>query len=194
MKHPGWQRPAAILKSGLLLLATCGVLLVSGCAAVRPAPAVLPEAVARPGTVTVTPLQYIAWAQSASVAALQAERARLANLANPADLVLAVQHAIVLGLSAIADEAGETRALALLAAVEGRVPTLEENPEYRTLARLLRSYLLQRQDLRLAAASNGASRQEIDDLQQSNRQLQDKIDALTTIEQQLIERELQQEP
>jgi len=185
-----------------LLLAT----LLGGCVSNEPAPdykaAMTPSSApssqqsgeSTPRPTTITALDYLAWAQRAPRDELLREHQRLASLERPAEaLVDAVHLGILMSVSALASPDTERQALALLAALDLRSVD-EASREYSTLAGLLLHHLQQRADLRAATADVVESREALETLQRTNRELQQTIDALTRIEEQLIEREQAQEP
>ncbi|MEY4642601.1 MAG: hypothetical protein RLZZ227_2595 [Pseudomonadota bacterium] len=141
-----------------------------------------------------TPVQYYSWVTAATLPELEAEYARLMERPSSADPVIRTAHIVtLLGVSALATPVTEEEALALLDIAKGS-PITETNRDYAAFAAFLRGYLQQRTELRSANSAAAQSRAELEQLQTSNAELQQQIDALTTLEQQLIEREQSQEP
>jgi hypothetical protein len=157
----------------------------------RPAPVKTPL----PAATTLTPLDYYQWAKAATPQQATAERLRLTMRHKPDDPVIDMVHlSMVLSLSPLATPETEQQAMALLDSVDGLASKSEDGREYAIFADFLRSHLQQREDLRSVTSSVVESREEVETLERNNHQLQEKIEALTTLEQQLIEREQEQEP
>lgn len=154
-----------------------------------------PQAVAAP----IRPLAYYKWAQAATVQELRVERRRIASRRTPADPVIDTVHlGILMSLPAHATPEDEAAALELLSSLDaaGVVDAPEDfthlsesSREYALFAGFLLEHLQQRAELRSAQSRAAASRAQLETLERENRQLQEKIDALTSIEEQLIERE-----
>lgn len=176
------------------LASVCGVAflcLLCGCSALGPFAAARRDTVAAE---SFSPLDYYVWAQIAQAHELDAERERLLYLYDTELLdpvVAAVQLALLDLNSRVA--ADDERALARLDKVAGR-PGAAADRDYRILAGLLRTHFRQKLDLRQARREAGSKSGELERLTESNRQLQDKINALTNIEQQLIQREKRGDP
>lgn len=192
---------------GALLLLTCGLL--GACAseapvyrdAIQPSatrtsttPELVQATLPRPAPVpeATSPLDYYQWAQSATPEELMSERERLSTYwitfegaADP--LVHTVHLGILMSLSASPDS--EKEAMTLLATIDDPASVNADRREYAIFANFLRNHLEQRENLRLATSSVVESREELETLERNNQQLQEKIDALTSIEEQLIERE-----
>jgi hypothetical protein len=179
------------------LLACC---LPGACATEAPVymasytPETLPLVADKVITIPATPVQYYNWVQAASLPELEAEHERLMMRPGLTDPVIRTVHmGTLLGVSALATPETEQEALALLDLVDDN-PLTDTNRDYAAFAGFLRSHLLQRAELRTAQTSVEQARVRIDTLETSNGELQQQIDALTTLEQQLIEREQSQEP
>jgi hypothetical protein len=141
---------------------------------------------------TITPLDYYQWALQATPQELRAEQLRLATRADSADPVIATVHlGILMSVSALASRESERAALALLEslAAPGTDSDSAGGREYAIFADFLLEHLKQRADLRAATSNVVESREQLETLQRDNRQLQEKIEALTSIEEQIIERE-----
>lgn len=137
----------------------------------------------------VTPLDYYAWAQGAPMEELYAEQLRLIAPGPDANaLVDKVHLGILMSVSAIASRDSEREAMALLQTID---PTSidDASRDYAVFADFLLNHLEQRKELHAATSDIVTSREKLEALQHSNAQLQQKIDALTRIEEQLIERE-----
>ena len=164
------------------------------------------------------PLEYYAWLSSAPPAAAEAELARLeGNWWWRNTLVDRVQHALVLSASTLAGDAGRRQALELLDGVAKAPAAGGRDAEYRQFAAIWRSVLVLRDNLTVASLALRRAREDlretdaslqqvreafkdalesregharqIQELETQIRSLKKQIEALTTIEQQLIERE-----
>lgn len=141
------------------------------------------------GPSVMAPLDYVDWLQSADAPALENERRRLETLpADSGDAIAPIQLGLLLSMPDTAAARDRDRAATLLAEA-ATPPTADgENAktrQYRTLGRLWLGVLRdgrEAQDERL----------EIEALRDQVRELKEQIEALTTIEQQLIEREQRQ--
>lgn len=143
-----------------------------------------------PALPTITPLDYYQWTQAATLEELAAERLRLDARWGASDpLINTVHLAILLSLSNLASHESEAEATALLATIGDPARVDENRRAYAIFADFLRKHLEQRASLRHASSSVVASREKLETLERNNQQLQDKIQALTSIEEQLIERE-----
>jgi cell division protein FtsB len=138
-----------------------------------------------------SPLLYYAWLRQAKAEELSAERRRLdTNSAGEDAFMRALRQGLLMLASGVADGGREAAVLEALGSESAELQ-LEEN---RALASLVST------QLRLRRQVNGSSRQsanttaEMERLRSENTRLQQQIDALTSIEQQLIERELQDAP
>lgn len=145
-----------------------------------PVPAAKPE---------TSPLDYYAWAQTAPPDELYAEHLRLSAPEPDANaLVDKVHLGILMSVSAIASPDSEREAFAVLESID--VANVDETSrDYAAFAAFLLNYLEQRAELRAATSDAVTSREALEALQRNNAQLQQKIDALTKIEEQIIERE-----
>ena len=135
---------------------------------------------------------YYNWLDSADTEEIDTERVRLES--EERDLTRDVQLALVYSVPETASIEQEQQAIELLSTLEppGGV-RFGVRGAYSDFARIWRDVLQQRQALRnteteLVEALKIQNRQ----LQEESRRLQEQIDALTTIEQQLIEREQSQ--
>lgn len=191
--------PVSLLLSCMALVACATEVPRQQVAPYQPAlyvpPTYAPAPVARPARASsVTPLDYYQWAQAAAPEELMAERLRLASPRRSAiPVVDAVHLGILLSLSAFASPETDREAMALLDTV-AEVPDADTSSrDYAIFADLLLSHLQQREALRDATSSVVETREELETAERTNDQLQEKIEALTSIEQQLIEREQEQE-
>jgi len=156
-------------------------------AAAAPSPA--------PREITVTPMHYYAWATKATPEELEAERLRLSSRRYPADPVIDTVHlGMLLSVSAIASRETELEAKALLESVNDPAYATPEGRDYAIFADFLLDHIEQRAHLREATSSVVASREKNASLERTNQDLKKTIEALTSIEEQLIEREQEQEP
>ncbi|HEY0962110.1 MAG TPA: hypothetical protein VGE69_07110 [Pseudomonadales bacterium] len=137
----------------------------------------------------ISPLDYYAWARAAPADELYAEQLRLSAPGPDADAIVDKVHlGILLSESAIASRESERDAVAILQSID--VTRIDDaSRDYAAFAAFLLSHLQQREELRAATTNMAAGREELETLQRNNAQLQQKIDALTKIEEQLIERE-----
>jgi hypothetical protein len=141
-------------------------------------------------TSTITPLDYYEWALAATPQELLAERLRLTTRRVPEDPIVDTVHlGILMSLSTLASRESEEVAIDLLQSVGNPLRVDDESREYAIFADFLLDHLQQRADLRAATSNIVENREELETLERNNRQLQEKIDALTSIEEQLIERE-----
>lgn len=137
----------------------------------------------------ITPLDYYAWAQAAPAEELYAEELRLSAPGPDANaLVDKVHLGILMSVSAIASRDSEREAMQLLQTIDA-ASVDDASRDYAVFADFLLNHLEQRKELRAATSNVVTSREELETLERSNAQLQQKIDALTRIEEQLIERE-----
>ena len=158
----------------------------------RPVPATSRPA---PRKGAVSPMHYYAWATKASPEELAAERLRLSSRRYPADPVIDTVHlGMLLSVSAIASRETELEAKALLESVNDPAYATPEGRDYAIFADFLLDHLEQREHLRAATTSVVASREKTASLERTNQDLKKTIEALTSIEEQLIEREQEQEP
>jgi hypothetical protein len=157
----------------------------------RPLPATSNPA---PREAAVTPMHYYAWATKATPEELEAERLRLSSRRYPADPVIDTVHlGMLLSVSAIASRDTELEAQALLESVNDPAYATLEGRDYAIFADFLLNHLEQREHLREATTSVVASREKNESLERTNQDLKKTIEALTSIEEQLIEREQEQE-
>ncbi len=155
---------------------------------------------------TLTPLHYYAWVNSATLEELQAERLRLGSRERfwlnerqrleqgEADPVVdAVQLGMLLSVSALASPETEQEARTLLESAGDPAQASAASRDYAIFAGFLLGHLEQAWQLRAATSSVVESREKLEQLEHTNRELQQTIEALTSIEEQLIEREQAQE-
>ena len=96
---------------------------------------------------------------------------------------------MILSTSALADRKAEPEALALLKDIASVETDNNTSAAYKIFAEVLATLLQERQDSRDVRTVNQRALVEIDSLKKKNRQLQQQIEELTSIEQQIIERE-----
>lgn len=143
----------------------------------------------------VTPMHYYQWATKATPEELEAERLRLSSRRYPADPVIDTVHlGMLLSISAIASRNTELEAKALLESVNDPAFASVEGRDYAIFANFLLDHLAQRANLRAATSTAAASEEKNASLERTNQDLKKTIEALTSIEEQLIEREQEQEP
>ena len=136
-----------------------------------------------------SPLDYYAWAQTAPPDELYAEHLRLSAPGPDANaLVDKVHLGILMSMSAIASPDSEREAIAVLESIDA-ANVDESSRDYAAFAAFLLNHLEQRAELRAATSDAATNREALEALQRNNAQLQQKIDALTKIEEQIIERE-----
>jgi hypothetical protein len=174
------------------------MLLLGGCALNKPAAPIEAEAAVTPpppapplvsAPEPQTLLLYYAWVLDMAPAARTAERQRLESNVDGEDEFVRALH---LGLLLLAE--GSTNAQrenAVFTTLEA-APLQAQAPENRALAALLSTHLRLRQQLRAAAnRPPDTAADELQALREENSRLRQQIDELTSIERQLIERELQ---
>ena len=138
----------------------------------------------------IAPLDYFTWMKNASEADLEVELAKLRMNASASDpVVTAVRTSMILSTSALADRKAEPEALALLKDIASVETDNNTSAAYKIFAEVLATLLQERQDSRDVRTVNQRALVEIDSLKKKNRQLQQQIEELTSIEQQIIERE-----
>ena len=138
------------------------------------------------------PLDYYAWVESAPESALKVELFGLEiNAGNSDPIVTAVRTGMILSTPVLATTKTELQALSLVNEVASLEAKDEVSKAYKVFAEVLQLLLQQREHLRAADTANQRGLVEIDSLKQRNRQLQQQIEELTSIEQQIIERERQ---
>ncbi|HWK54507.1 MAG TPA: hypothetical protein VNR18_09060 [Hyphomicrobiales bacterium] len=134
-----------------------------------------------------TPLRYYQWLSAAPATELRSEGERLKD----ADAVqesgeLALRRGLWLLVSGTEDPALEASLVARL----DEYGNAAADAESIALAALAGQQLALRRDLRAIQRKNASATAELQQLRDHNAQLQKQINELTTIEQQLIEREL----
>lgn len=134
--------------------------------------------------------EYVDWLESADNTATLNELMRL-ELQNQETLNLidTVQLALILSASAIATVDSENRALALLYSLSDDRLNNERSQDYFNFSELWKTILSQRRTLRITEQQQANIEQELLEVRSVNQALQEQINALTAIEQQLIERE-----
>lgn len=165
-------------------------------------------------------LEYLAWLQDAPPAELGVELERLEQEGPRASLVDKVQLALLLSASSRADAEGKRRAREILGTVGREFILAQRSRDYLTFAGVWHSVLMLRDRLAAASGSLDALRLALEEAQARNarsdlelksardareegerqveelelqiKSLKKQIEALTSIEQQLIERERQQ--
>jgi len=164
---------------------TCFML--GGCTTVAPAPPAAPAVIVEQ---TRSPLDYYAWVKTATESELEVELFGLAINSMTSDpVVTAVRTIMILSTSALANDETELRVLELTNEVPGLEAKDDISKSYKIFAEVMQPILQQRQELQKAATANQLGLREIDSLKRRNRQLQQQIEELTSIEQQIIERE-----
>jgi len=148
--------------------------------------------------ISVSPLEYFTWLTSASDEELGIEKIRLDNEKQNRDSpVNAIQLALLLSVPRASTEATERDAMELIAIELARdnSSTDVREQQYQTLARIWFLLLKNRKALREVEASQQSDQIKLEVLHEKARQLEKQIEALTSIEQNLIEREqLQGQP
>jgi hypothetical protein len=171
----------------LVLALAFAVCLLGGCALHAPA--------ARPGTVEevttpLFPLEYYAWARSAPEDDLLVELYGLELTISATDPVIsAVRKSIILSSSNLVDAKTQLQAAELLEQTTALEATSDSSRAYKIFAEVLLSIQQLREELRAASSVNQKALTEIDSLKSRNRELQQQIEELTSIERQIIERE-----
>ncbi|MES2623897.1 MAG: hypothetical protein V4628_01340 [Pseudomonadota bacterium] len=138
----------------------------------------------------LAPLEYYEWIRAAPEAALKVELYGLTiNSLTTDPVVTAVRTSMILGASAFTTRESEQQASRLIDDVSGMQTTTDIGNAYKMFAGVLQTLSQERQDLRAARATVQRALVEIDGLKSRNKQLQQQIEELTSIEQQIIERE-----
>lgn len=138
-----------------------------------------------------SPLDYLAYLHDASPVERQAEWRRLEQEDLPAgSLKAAVHYGLARSFDPDCDASCASDTLVHIEKADGDADT---SGEYHVFAHLLRRHLQQSIDLQQANAQAAATASENDRLATLNTQLQTQIKALTRLEQELAERELEQE-
>jgi len=167
---------------------------LASCMATGPAPTVVDLSVYEPETEVEIPqapslLSYYAWLRAATQEELVAERQRLElNGTTEDDYLVALRHGLLLLASGVLN--GQREA----AVLEGLGSDLMsfQTEENRALGVLVSTQIRLRRQVQAVPQEPGALPvAEVEHLRAENVRLQEQINALTTIEQQLIERELQ---
>lgn len=139
---------------------------------------------------SASPLQYYYWVQAATAEEIAAEQLRLDADPSAMDpVVRAVQLGLLLGTATGATPEAELEVIAMLDEIAEPGLWTALNREYAIFGQLLRRQLQEKQVLRSDVAAATTIRQELAAQVRLNRQLQNKIEALTGIEQTLIQRE-----
>lgn len=146
------------------------------------------------GPASYDPLAYHVWLEAASPGQIAAERNRLEQDDVPGTID-SVQLALMLSHPRTGSAATRQQAISLLEQVETGVAESAANrvAEYRDFAGIWLRMLRARQGETEAREALADSEAQWRELEARNRQLQSQIEALTNIEQQLIEREQSQE-
>lgn len=172
----------------LLLLATASALV--SCAQIQHLLPVNPP-------VTQAPLSYYAWIESADQATLDLERTRLseqADIGNPA--INLIQRALLYSVPADADDSSVGSAMELLSVAlqdtPDSAPASSLQQEYTAFARIWLDLLEQQRNYQSARLNQLSDKDLIRELSVKVDRLEQQIQALTTIEQRLIEREQEQ--
>ena len=172
----------------LLLLSTC--VLLSSCAEFR-------QVIGTTMPATRPPLDYFAWLESADQAALDNEHSRLSAAAgNRNSRIHLIQRALLYSVPSTADTSGTDTAIELLTVAlqegsgDSHASALQE--EYTAFAGIWLKLLEQQRNYRLARENQLSDKDMIRDLSVQVDRLEKQIDALTTIEQRLIQREQEQ--
>jgi len=149
-------------------------------------------------TISLSPLEYFIWLKSASAEELVIEKIRLDNEKQTGDsAVNTIQLALLLSVPWASTEATERDAMELIVVELARDNSSAEakQQEYQTLAGIWFVLLENRKALREAEASQQSDQAELEVLHEKVGQLEKQIEGLTSIEQNLIEREqLQGQP
>lgn len=135
------------------------------------------------------PLAYYDWARSADSNELIAEKKRLETVIVVTDQVIpVVQLSLLLTLVSDSGTHDIDRAITLLEEIELSCDSTDCQ-SYFLFGGLWRGLLLERREFGAAIASGTKSDQELEILREQVKKLSQQIEALTNIEQQLIERE-----
>jgi hypothetical protein len=146
---------------------------------------------------TRAPLSYYAWIESADKATLDQERSRLteqADIGNPA--INLIQRALFYSVPADADDSNVGSAMELLSVAlqdtpDSAAPSALQS-EYTAFARIWLDLLEQQRNYQSARLNQQSDKDLIRELSVKVDRLEQQIQALTTIEQRLMEREQEQ--
>jgi hypothetical protein len=180
--------PFCLRRTNLLLLVfVFTACLLGGCTSLMPATR---AGAADAAETEVSPLEYYAWARTASENDLRVELYGLELTISAKDPVIsAVRKSIILSASELADTKTQQQATSLLGEIAGLEAIDDNSRAYRVFGEILLLIQQQRGDLRAANALNQRALREIDTLKSRNSELQQQIEELTSIERQIIERE-----
>jgi hypothetical protein len=177
--------------SSLLLAIACAGSLMAGCASLVPVtPTVTNTAVPKVVKTEPSPLDYYAWAKTASETELQMEQYGLdLTIAAPDPVINAVRKSIILSVSPLANAKTQSQAALLLEKVPQLDALDDTSQAYKIFGSILLAIQQQRKDMQATEAVNQRALIEIDTLKSRNAELQQQIEELTSIERQIIERE-----
>ncbi len=142
--------------------------------------------------IPVSPLEYFTWLKSASDEELVIEKIRLENEKQNGDSpVNAIQLALLLSVPWTSTETTERDAMELIAVelARDKPSTDTKQLEYQALAKIWFLLLENKKALTEVEASQQSDQVKLEVLHEKARQLEKQIEALTSIEQNLIERE-----
>jgi len=174
----------------IILLCTTTLLtgLMSGCADMPP----VLSSQSSPGDLPA--IEYVRWVQTADNKSLQKEQYRLADNGDAESIIDQTQLAILLSASTMATDDAEERALQLLTGesitqniVRKNLTSREKN--YLELGEVWKTVLNQQLATQKAVSNNSELEKQITDLKKKNTELQEKLNTLSSIEEQLMERE-----
>lgn len=161
-------------------------------------------------------MAYYEWIMSANPDAVTAELRSMSGIGSRGALQ-EIKRAMLLSVPTVADEAAEAEAISLLAGVIDDAPSTALPQDYRVFALHWHDMLLQRSKLRESGTAQNSTQSSLDELrrtyddlerryevltklmdslekqnellEQQNKLMQQQIDALTVIEQQLVEQD-----
>lgn len=135
-------------------------------------------------------LGWYRWVGSAPLSDLNRERLRLEHEVEATNgIIPSVQLAVILSDARVANQEAESEARRLLARADRRCFQQRFCADYVAFGELLQDMLKQRARLQIAEADWRRERENVQRLQDQIRRLEQQIQDLTTIEQQLMERE-----
>lgn len=162
------------------------MMLVGGCAS---------GSISLPGTGPryYSALRYVTWMQTARLSELESEYQRLTAEQESRTGIRAVQLALLISASSLADANSEEEALDILEGMDTEDIALWPG-DYRRLANIWQDILERRLNLKSALAELETDGSELERLRLENQRLREQIESLTNIETQILNRERLQGP
>jgi len=134
--------------------------------------------------------RYYIWLEEAGSEELFREHERIVQKDQSAlTITEVVQLALIISVSGLGNEQAEFHAVELLDGLDNREARNRQEQSYLEFSKVWKRILEQGYESYQTNQRQAELEQEIEVLKEHNRRLQEQIDALTTIERQLIERE-----